>query len=93
VPGLGAIDVTENSLLILLAVGAVSGWLAGVVVKGYGFGLIGNVVVGIIGAFVGNWLFAHFHVVRGAGILAEIVGATLGAVVLLLLIRLARRVA
>ena len=46
-----------ESLIILLIVGAIAGWLAGIIVKGYGFGLIGNIVVGVVGAFIGNWLF------------------------------------
>ena len=46
-----------QALIILLIVGAIAGWLAGQVVKGYGFGLVGNIVVGVIGAFIGNWLF------------------------------------
>ena len=47
-----------QSLLVLLLVGAIAGWLAGTLVKGYGFGLIGNIVIGVIGAFIGAWLFA-----------------------------------
>ena len=85
--------MTENSLLLLLIVGAVAGWLAGVIVKGYGFGLIGNIIVGIIGSFVGSWLFTHFQIVHGGGIVGDILGATLGAVVLLFLLRFARRLA
>ncbi len=49
-------------------------------------------VVGVIGAFVGNWLFGHFHLIHGGGVVGEFIGATVGAVVLLLLIRLIRRV-
>ena len=79
-------------LIIFLLIGAVAGWLAGVIVKGYGFGLLGNMVVGVIGAFVGNWLFGHFHLIHGGGVVGEFIGATVGAVVLLLLIRLIRRV-
>ena len=85
--------MAENSLLLLLFVGAVAGWLAGVLVKGYGFGLIGNIVVGIVGSFVGSWLFTHFRIVHGGGMVGDIVGATLGAIVLLVLLRLVRRVA
>ena len=91
--------MAENSLLVLLIVGAVSGWLAGLIVDGYGFGIIGNIVVGIIGAFFGDWLFTHFHVLRElnlvhtTGVVSEILGATFGAVVLLFLLRLVRRTA
>jgi uncharacterized membrane protein YeaQ/YmgE (transglycosylase-associated protein family) len=80
-----------ETLLIWLIVGAVAGWLAGVIVKGGGFGLIGDIVVGIIGAFVGGWLLPRFGVHLGVGIVAIIASATIGAVVLLLLIRLIRR--
>jgi uncharacterized membrane protein YeaQ/YmgE (transglycosylase-associated protein family) len=81
-----------ETLLIWLIVGAVAGWLAGVIVKGGGFGLIGDIVVGIIGAFVGGWLLPKLGVHFGVGIVAIIASATIGAVVLLLLIRLIRRV-
>ena len=46
-----------ESLIVFLIIGAIAGWLAGLIVKGYGFGLIGNIVVGIIGAFIAGWLF------------------------------------
>jgi len=83
--------MTLESLLIFLLIGAIAGWLAGVIVKGYGFGLIGNIVVGVIGSFIGGWLFAQFHLFQGGGFLGAIIGATVGAVVLLLIIRLIRR--
>lgn len=82
-----------ETLLIWLIVGAVAGWLAGVIVKGGGFGLIGDIVVGIIGAFVGGWLLPKLGVHLGGltPIVATIASATIGAVVLLLLLRLIRR--
>jgi uncharacterized membrane protein YeaQ/YmgE (transglycosylase-associated protein family) len=85
--------MAENSLLLILFVGAVAGWLAGVIVKGYGFGLIGNIFVGIVGSLFGNWLFTHFQIVHGGGMIGDIVGATVGAVILLFLVRFVRRVA
>jgi uncharacterized membrane protein YeaQ/YmgE (transglycosylase-associated protein family) len=81
-----------ETLLIWLVVGAVAGWLAGVIVKGGGFGLLGDIVVGIVGAFVGGWLLPKLGVHLGAGIISIIASATIGAVVLLLLIRLIRRI-
>ena len=81
-----------ESLIIFLIVGAVAGWLAGLIVKGYGFGLLGNMVVGVIGAFLGSFLLAHFHVLHIGGLAGELIGATIGAVVLLLILRLVRRV-
>ncbi len=81
-----------ESLLIFLIVGAIAGWLAGVIVRGAGFGLVGDMVVGVIGSFIGGWLFANFHVVQ-EGLLGTLLGATVGAVVLLFVVRLIRRVA
>lgn len=83
--------MSMEALLIWLVVGAVAGWLAGLIVKGYGFGLVGNIVVGIIGAFIGGWLFGSLGLMAGSGIIGSIIGATVGAVILLLLLRLVRR--
>ncbi len=83
--------MTLEPLLIFLIIGAIAGWLAGVIVKGYGFGLIGNIVVGILGSFIGGWLFGRFAILQGDGIIGAIVGATVGAVILLFLLRLVRR--
>ncbi|MBX7249168.1 MAG: GlsB/YeaQ/YmgE family stress response membrane protein [Caulobacteraceae bacterium] len=80
-----------ESLLIFILIGAIAGWLAGLIVRGYGFGLLGNIVVGIVGAFIGGWLLGALGLFPGGGILGSIIGATIGAVVLLLLIRLVRR--
>jgi uncharacterized membrane protein YeaQ/YmgE (transglycosylase-associated protein family) len=86
-------DMTMESLLILLLVGAVVGWLAGLIVRGYGFGLIGNIVVGIVGAFLAGWLLPRLGVsfTLGNALVTTIVYDTIGAVVLLLLIGLVRR--
>jgi uncharacterized membrane protein YeaQ/YmgE (transglycosylase-associated protein family) len=81
-----------QSLIILLIIGAIAGWLAGMVVKGYGFGLIGNIVVGVVGAFIGQWLFPRLGF-WGADIVGLIISATLGAIILLIVIGLVRRVA
>ena len=80
-----------ESLIIFLLVGAVAGWLAGVIVKGYGFGLLGNIAVGVIGAFIGSWLFGRLGLFVGGGYVGMLIGATVGAVILLFLIRLIRR--
>ena len=80
-----------ETLLIWLFVGAVAGWLAGMIVKGYGLGLIGNIIVGIVGSFIGGWLFGQLGLFAGSGIIGSIIGATVGAVILLLLLRLIRR--
>jgi uncharacterized membrane protein YeaQ/YmgE (transglycosylase-associated protein family) len=80
-----------QALIILLIIGAIAGWLAGVIVKGYGFGLVGNIVVGIVGAFIGGWLFPGYLSLEG--LVGSIISATLGAIILLIIIGLARRVA
>jgi uncharacterized membrane protein YeaQ/YmgE (transglycosylase-associated protein family) len=79
------------SLLYFLVVGLVAGWLAGVLVKGGGFGLIGDLVVGVIGAVLGGWLFSTLGASVGGGLLGSIVVATIGAVVLLVIVRLIKR--
>lgn len=80
-----------ESLVIFLIIGAVAGWLAGLVVKGYGFGLLGNIVVGIVGAFIAGLLFPRLGITLGAGYAGAILSAALGAIILLLLLRLIRR--
>jgi uncharacterized membrane protein YeaQ/YmgE (transglycosylase-associated protein family) len=85
--------MSTESLLVWLLIGAVAGWLAGTIVRGGGFGLIGNIVVGIIGSFVGGWLFDYFDIAAGGGIFGAIIGATVGAVALLFLVSLVRRTA
>ncbi|MDR9501887.1 MAG: GlsB/YeaQ/YmgE family stress response membrane protein [Desulfurivibrionaceae bacterium] len=79
-----------NSLIIFLAIGALAGWLAGIIMKGKGFGIIGNIVVGIIGAFFGGFLFNFFGIAAG-GLLGSLITATVGAVVLLFLVSLVKR--
>jgi uncharacterized membrane protein YeaQ/YmgE (transglycosylase-associated protein family) len=80
-----------ESLLIFLLVGVLAGWLGGIVVKGYGLGLVGDMVVGVIGSFIGGWLFNYFHIVHGSGFVGNLIGATVGAVLLLFVLRLVRR--
>ena len=80
-----------NAVLIIILIGAIAGWLAGQIVKGYGFGLLGNIVVGIVGAFVAGVLFPRIGLSIGSGMLGSIIHATIGAVILLFLIRLIKR--
>ena len=82
-----------EALVVLLLIGAVAGYLAGLLVKGYGFGTIGNIVVGIIGAVLAGWLLPQLGLFPGGSIVGQIVSATIGAVVLLVLIRFVRKVA
>jgi len=80
-----------ESILVIIIIGAIAGWLAGLIVKGFGFGLLGNIVVGIVGAFVAGLIFPVIGLDFGGGILGGIIHATLGAVILLFLIRLVKR--
>jgi uncharacterized membrane protein YeaQ/YmgE (transglycosylase-associated protein family) len=81
-----------TSLLIFLAIGAVAGWLAGVILKGGGFGLLVNIVVGILGAIVGGFAFGLLGISAG-GILGSIITATVGAVLLLFIVGLIKKTA
>jgi len=84
--------LSNESLLVIIVVGVIAGWLAGKVVAGGGFGLIGDLALGIIGAFIGDWLLPRLHVHLGSGIVSAIINATVGAIVLLVIIRaIARR--
>ena len=78
-------------LLSFLVVGLVAGWLAGVLVKGGGFGAIGDIIVGVVGALLGGFLFRSLGVSAGGGLVGNIVVATVGAVVLLFIVRLVKR--
>jgi uncharacterized membrane protein YeaQ/YmgE (transglycosylase-associated protein family) len=80
--------LSSQSLLIIIVVGIVAGWLAGRVMEGGGFGLVGDLIVGLIGAFIGDWLLPRLGIHLGVGIVALIINAFIGAVVLLLLLRL-----
>ena len=73
--------------------GAIAGWLAGLIMKGYGFGLIGNIVVGIIGAVIAGWLLPRIGFVLVGGIVAAIINAVIGAVILLFVIGLFKKAA
>jgi len=82
--------ISSESLLVILFVGLVAGWLAGQIVQGTGFGLIGDLIVGILGAFIGSWLLPQLGIRLGTGSISAIVNATIGAVLLLLVVRLVR---
>jgi len=86
----GAMNMSSESLLVILFVGLVAGWLAGQIVRGTGFGIIGDLIVGILGAFIGSWLLPQLGVHLGTGVVSAIVNATIGAVLLLLIVRLFR---
>ena len=79
-------------LISVLIIGGLAGWLAGRLVKGYGFGVIGNIAVGVAGALIAQWLFPRLGMGFGGGAISAIIRATLGAVLLLVLIRVVKRV-
>ena len=79
-----------QSLIVFLIIGVVAGFLAGKIMKGGGFGLVGDLVLGVIGAFVGGWVFGLLGILP-VGILGTLISATAGAVLLLYLIRLVKK--
>ena len=82
--------LAPEAVIAWIVIGAIAGWLAGLIVKDYGFGLIGNIVVGILGAGIAGFLAPRLglYTVSTGG---NIVAATLGALILLVLIGLVRR--
>ena len=83
--------LSNESLLVILFVGLIAGWLAGKIVRGAGFGLIGNIVIGIIGALLASWLLPQLGIGLGAGWIRDIVNATIGAVIILVIVSLIKR--
>ena len=79
-----------QTILIIVALGAVAGWLAGVIMSGSGFGLLGDIVIGIIGAVIGGFLFGLLGL-AAVGLIGQIISATVGAVVLIFVLRLVKK--
>lgn len=79
------------SILLFLVIGLVAGWLAGLLVKGGGFGVIGDMVVGVLGALIGGLIFEKFGVSSGGGPVGSIIVATIGAVILIYVLRLVKK--
>ena len=77
--------------IYVLLVGAVAGWLAGTLFKGGGFGLIGNIIIGIVGGFIGNWLFGTLGISLGSGVISYILTSVIGAGVLLFIASLIKK--
>jgi uncharacterized membrane protein YeaQ/YmgE (transglycosylase-associated protein family) len=82
--------MSNESILVILFVGLVAGWLAGKIVRGTGFGIIGDILVGIAGALVASFLFPKLGIHLGTGLVSEIIYSAIGAIVLLLVVRLVR---
>jgi uncharacterized membrane protein YeaQ/YmgE (transglycosylase-associated protein family) len=79
------------SIIAALIIGGIAGWLAGLIVRGAGFGLIGNIVIGIIGALLAGWLLPRLGVSLGVGWVRDIINATIGAVIILVILSLIKR--
>jgi uncharacterized membrane protein YeaQ/YmgE (transglycosylase-associated protein family) len=80
--------LSNESIVVILLVGLVAGFLAGKIVRGAGFGLVGDLCIGIVGAFIGDWLLPQLGIHLGTGIISAIINATIGAVLLLFVLRL-----
>ncbi|MBO4655210.1 MAG: GlsB/YeaQ/YmgE family stress response membrane protein [Bacteroidales bacterium] len=78
------------NIILFLLLGAVAGWLAGQIMRGGGFGLLWNIIIGIIGGFIGGWLMSLLHIQK-AGLLWELIVAVIGAVVLLFVVSLFKK--
>jgi uncharacterized membrane protein YeaQ/YmgE (transglycosylase-associated protein family) len=81
--------MSTEHLLIFLGIGILVGFLAGRIWKGKGFGLLGDLIVGVVGSFIGVWLFGQLHI-SSSGILGFLIAAIIGALILLYLIRLVK---
>ena len=77
-------------IIVFLIVGIVAGFLAGKIMKGKGFGLLGDLVIGVIGAWVGGWVFGMLGFLP-VGIIGTLISATAGAVILLFVVRLFKK--
>jgi len=80
-----------EGLLLFIVIGLIAGWLAGVLVRGGGFGVLGDIVVGVLGAVIGGYFFGRVGL-GGSGMLGEILIATAGAILLIFVLRLIKRV-
>jgi uncharacterized membrane protein YeaQ/YmgE (transglycosylase-associated protein family) len=78
-------------ILIFLLVGLIAGWLAGIIMKGRGFGLVWNLIIGAAGSFVGGYIFRYFQISIGGEIIGSIIAALAGALIILVIINLVRR--
>jgi uncharacterized membrane protein YeaQ/YmgE (transglycosylase-associated protein family) len=80
--------MSGETIFIILLLGAIAGWLGGLIFKGSGVGLIGNIIIGIIGGFIGHWLFGKLGIHMGTGYLSYILTAGIGAAILLAVLNL-----
>ena len=82
--------MTGTALIWFLLIGLIAGWLAGQVMRGGGYGIVGDMIVGVIGAFLGGWLFSLIGIHAG-GLIGSIITAFVGAIVLIAILRAIRR--
>jgi len=82
--------MSSESLLIIVLIGLFAGWLAGQIVQGTGLGLFGDILFGIVGAFIGNWVLPKVGIHLGVGVVNAIINATIGAILLLIAVKLLR---
>jgi uncharacterized membrane protein YeaQ/YmgE (transglycosylase-associated protein family) len=83
--------MTLTSLIWFLLIGLIAGWLAGQIMRGGGFGLVGDMIVGVIGALLGGWLFGVLGISAGGSLIGAIITAFVGAIILIALLRVIRR--
>jgi uncharacterized membrane protein YeaQ/YmgE (transglycosylase-associated protein family) len=88
--GVFLVEISNEGILVILFVGLVAGWLAGKIVRGTGFGIIGDILIGIAGALVASYLFPRLGIHLGTGMLSKILYSAIGAILLLLIVRLVR---
>jgi len=81
------VHLSNERMIVILAVGAVAGWLIGKVLRGNGFGLVGDAAVGIVGALIGDWLAPRLNLHLWSGLTGMVIDAAIGAVVLLVVLR------
>ncbi len=79
-----------HGLIAWIIIGAIAGWAAGKIVNGTGFGLIADIIIGIVGAFIGGYLAGALRIVIGSGFIATIVISIIGAIVLLLIVKVVK---
>src|SRR5438045_7790333 len=88
--GIFNMQISNEGILVILFVGLIAGWLAGKIVRGTGFGIIGDILVGIAGALVASLLFPKLGIAIGSGLVREIIYSAIGAIILLLIVGLIR---
>ena len=79
------------SWILFIVIGIVAGFLAGQIMKGRGFGLIMNLIIGVIGAVLGGWIFGQLGISAGGGIIGSLITALVGAIILLFVVSLFKK--